>query len=161
MKRSCDTSPGVYHSYSRTKRLESVSELTSARSDKKMQKTLENLSRTTLAKIPLSNFEMNHLRGSHNDEDKWKKGKSNNIEELMAFDGPGTLFLSPPKSRRPATLRQSVRGNERLLQVEKLRRQERARGVGQKRVQARQRRHERPPAAVARKTAAAQRARDA
>ncbi|KAI6788227.1 hypothetical protein KC361_g9166 [Hortaea werneckii] len=158
-ERSSDSPPSIYNSPSKTRRLRSILNVSSARSDKKTQKTLERLSDTVLglsAKLVLSNLKVKHLSESLSDEKTRKKRKRKVTEELRASGPSGALFMSPSKIQKTRDIALSrEREKEQLQQDKEVRAQERAREKAQKEVEARRKRDERSAAAVARKTAAA------
>ena len=159
-QRSSDSPPSIYDSPSKTKRLRNILNVSSAKSDKKTQKTLERLSDTVLglsAKLVLSNLEVKHLSETLNDEKKRKKRKRRFVEDLRASGPSGALFMSPSKIQKTRDIALSKeREKERLLQNKEVRAQERAQEKAQKEAAAQKKRDERSAAAVARKTAAAQ-----
>ena len=131
-----------------------------ARSDEKTQKTLERLSDTVLglsAKLVLSNLRVKHLSESLNEQEERKKRKRKVIEELRASGSSATLFMSPSKIQKTRDIALSrEQEKEELLQEKRARTQARAQEKAEKEAEAQRKRNERAAAALARKTAVAQ-----
>lgn len=119
-QRSSDSPPSIYDSLSKTRRLRHILNVSSAKGDKKTQKTLERLSDTVLglsAKLVLSNLEVKHLSESLDDVKKRKKRKRKVVEDLRASGPSGALFMSPSKIQKIRDIALSrEREKEQLLQ---------------------------------------------
>lgn len=159
-QRSSDSPPSVYDSPSKTKRLRSMLNVDSARSDNKTQKTLERLSDTVLglsAKLVLSNLRVKHLSESLHKEEGRKRKRRKVVDELRASGPSETLFMSPSKIQKTRDIALSREREKEQSQQEKVARaQERAENKAQKQVEAQRKRDERAATTLARKTAAAQ-----
>jgi hypothetical protein len=159
-QRSSDSPPSVYDSPSKTKRLRSMINVNSARSDNETQKTLERLGDTVLslsAKLVLSNLRVKHLGESLHEQEGRKKKRRKVVDELRASGQSETLFMSPSKIQKTRDIALSrEREKEQSKQEKEARAQERATKKVQKQIEAQRKRDERAAAAFARKTAAAQ-----
>lgn len=159
-QRSSGSPPSVYDSPSKTKRLRSMLNVESARSDNKTQETLGRLSDTVLglsAKLVLSDLRVKRLSESLRQEEGRKKKRRKVVDELRASGPSETLFMSPSKIQKTRDIALGIeREKEQSQQEKEARARERAAKKVQKQVEAQRKRDERAATAFARKTAAAQ-----
>jgi AraC-like DNA-binding protein len=160
VERLSESLPSTYNSPSKTRRLRSMLNVGSARSDNKTQKTLERLSDAVLglsAKLVLANLRVKHLSESLQDEEGRKKRRRKVVDELRVSGPSETLFMSPTKIQKTRDILTSREVEKRQLQDEKrLRAQARAQEKARKEAEAQRKRDERTAATFARKTAEAQ-----
>ena len=170
-KRSSDSPPSIFNSPSKVRKLRSVVNTASARSDRKTQKILEKLSDrmlTVSAELALSKLENQQHVEAQNRERKKKKRRLRISEQLRAEEGSGTLFLGPSEIQRYRDIEsQREQADEQQKQEKAFRTQERGLKKAEKEAEAQRKRNARIAAsevrkeAAAEKKAAAQKAREA